>query len=279
MRPLSDQTLSQVSRLVAEILLPFFLFYTASQTATLESLRVAPLLVAMGVLVSILNFGLGGIVRRPFKVGNEQKSAFRFSVLLSNTAFVGFPVCSALFGPTGLLYAVLYDIGLALVTVTLGLWDLAGGRRTDWKFLVLNPLILGTAAGCVWALLGLELPEWVAQPFSALGAATLPLALLVGGARLGSVRSPSIQWRWQLGGLTLTRLIISPLVVASFLAVLSWDSTAADVVIIQNSTPTGLFAAIFVGTYGGDAQFAASATLWSTLAAAVTIPCIVFLLL
>lgn len=277
LRPLGEQTLAQLSWLVVQVLLPFYLFYSTATTG-LETLKASPLLVAAGVVVPLYNYLLATIALKPSNVAREQTSAFRFSVMLANTAFIGFPVCAALFGSTGLIYGVMYDFGTTLVMLTFGIYELNGGRVDNWRPLIFNPLIGGVLAGLLWSLAGWGLPAWLSAPLSELGKTTLPMALLVGGAQIGNIHSSGLRWWRQIGGLTITRLIVCPLILWGVFALIGWQDLQANIVIIMAAMPVGLTSAIFAKNYGADAEFAALATFWSTLAVTVTLPAVVFLL-
>lgn len=277
LRPLSEQTLTQLSWLVVEVLLPFYLFYTTA-TTRLETLRAAPLLVVLGVVVPLYNYLLATFALRPSDVTTGQRSAFRFAVMIANTAFIGFPVCAALFGPTGLIYGVMYDFGTTLVMMTFGIHELNGGRFDNWRPLVFNPLIGGVIAGLLWSFTGWSLPDWFSAPLSEVGKTTLPMALLVGGAQIGNIRSSGLRWWRQIVGLTITRLILCPLILWGIFALIGWHDLRASIVIIMAAMPVGLTSAIFAKNYGADAEFAAMATFWSTLAVTATLPVILFLL-
>ena len=277
-RPLGEETLTQLSALLVKVLLPSYLFFTTATGTTLETLSASPVLIGVGVGISLLNYLLATIALKPFGVAEAQRSAFRFSAMLANTGFLGLTVCGTLFGPPGLVYAVLYDFGSTLVALTLGVWELNGGRLDDWRPLFANPLIWGVLAGLFWAVMGWPFPGWLAAPFEELGNTTLPLALLVCGAQVGSIRSQESTGLRQITGLTLTRLVVVPLIVGLSLVAIGWRVTAAQVIIVQAAMPAGIVTSIMAKTHGADAEFAASATLWSTLASMVTLPLVAFLL-
>lgn len=279
LRPLNDSTLTQLSGLVVDILLPFYLFYTTATGVTSESLATAPALIAMGILVPLLSYPLASLALKPAGVETGQRQAFRFSAVTANTAFLGFPVCQALFGSLGLVYAVLYDFGTTIIVFTFGVWTLNGGRLEQWRSLIFNPLILGVLAGLAWAFSGWPFPGWLAPPFQALGGATLPLALLVGGAQIGNLNAAGRMWRQQLTGLSLVRLVVAPLLVGLALVALKWEGLLAGVIFIQAAMPAGLMVSMMAETYGADARFAAAATLWTTIAAVVTLPLAALLVL
>jgi len=278
-RLLGEQTLMQLSAMVVNILLPCYLFFTTATGSTTESISVAPLLIAMGVVVPLCSYLLASLALKPSRVTEEQRSAFRFSILVANTAFLGIPICEILFGPLGAVYAVLYDFGATLITLTLGVWELSGGRFSNWRPLLFNPLIWSVVAGMLWAFGGWPVPEWLVAPFETLGDATLPLALIVGGALVGDIRSQALAWRQQLAGLTLIRLVATPLIVSMILLGIGQPALSTSVIIIQAAMPVGLTPSIMAKAYGADAQFAASATLWSTLASMLTLPVVAFLLI
>jgi predicted permease len=308
LRPLAEQTLDQMSGLVVKVVLPIFTFYVTATNTTPETLAIAPALVWMGVLVAFLNFGLATLAFKPAGVAAGQQRTFRFASIVPNTAFLGFPICLTLFGPLGLFYAVVHDFGSMLISLTFGIWDLSGGRTPnpangegdyrpansekdygpansmrDYRpahslrdlrlhSLVLNPLIWSVVAGAAWATLELPMPDWGRAPIKALGDATLPMALLVAGAILGTPGSQVSNWRRQLAGLAALRLIVSPLIVAIAITALGWHVVMGKVIIMQAAMPAGLSISIMAKTYGSDARFGASATLWSTVASLVTLP-------
>ena len=123
------------------------------------------------------------------------------------------------------------------------------------------------------------MPEWGRAPIKALGDATLPMALLIAGAMLGTPGSQVSNWRRQLAGLAALRLIVSPLIVAIAITALGWHDVMGKVIIMQAAMPAGLSISIMAKTYGSDARFGASATLWSTVASLVTLPAAALLIL
>lgn len=275
---MGTQGLEDLSRLVANVLLPIYLFYATATTVTRGSLKAAPLLIVTGVVVALLNFALatGGIWL--FRVNCAQRPAFRFSALVANTSFFGFPICAMLFGSVGVVYAVMYDFGLTLVVLTLGIWDLSGRERTNIRAVVLNPLSWGVLLGLGWGLLEQGFPQWITQPLSTLGNATLPMALLVGGAYLGSIPTREPRKTRQLSGLVFTRLVLSPLAVGALVTLMGWTGAPAGIIVLQSAMPVGITTTLYASAYGADAEFTATATLWSTTAAVVSLPCVTLLL-
>ena len=276
--PLNDITLSQLAQLVVRVMMPIYLFYTTAAQTELEAVRLAPVLIGLGILVTVGNFILGTLALKPLQVPEEQRPAFRFSMMWTNTLFLAAPICGYLFGPEGLVYAVLFDFGSSLVTLTLGIWTLHGGKFSYWQSLVFNPLIWSVIAGLAWASFNWSFPTWMAEPFELLGSATLPLALLVGGATIGGIRTAASASTRPLAGLTLARLGVAPFLVWMVIALAGWRGTIASVTIIEASMPVGLTASIIAQAYRADARFVASATLVSTVVSIFTAPLLAILI-
>jgi predicted permease len=75
----------------------------------------------------------------------------------------------------------------------------------------------------------------------------------------------------------MTRLVVAPFLVAGVFLMIGWRHLIANVVVVEAAMPVGITASVMAKAYGADAEFAASATLWTTLGAAVTSPLAVFL--
>jgi len=278
-RSLGQETLGQLAGLVVNVLLPIYLFYATATSTSPAELAVAPSLILLGVALPLLSLLLALALAPLARVQPEEQSAFRFSAMVGNTAFLGIPVCAGLFGTVGALYAVLLDFGTTLIILTVGIWVLSGSRSANLGKLLRNPLILGVVAGLLWALTGWEFPEWFAQPCATLGSATLPLALLVSGIQLGSIRSSlGGQWR-QVTGVVAIRLLLAPLIMAAGLYLTGAGGVFAGVVLVEYAMPVGLLVAVMARSYGADADLSAATILWSTLALIVVLPALVLLFL
>lgn len=272
--PFDEGSLSQLSWLEVQVLLPAFLFFTTATQLDLKAMAMAPLMVLLGIVITIGNFFLGWLAQRPLRVDQAQRSAFRFSMMWMNTLFLGAPICGMLFGAKGLVYAALFDFGATLVNFILGVWVLRDGKTLSWRVVAFNPLLLSVAIGLTWAYTRLSFPGILTRPFELLGSITLPLALLVGGMMIGSMRAIAPAPGRPLVGLALLRLLFAPLLVAIVFVWSGLKGAFVSTVVIETAMPVGLVAPLLVRTYGGDFRFTAAATFYTTLAAVVTAPLI-----
>lgn len=276
---MGEKTLSDLSALVIDVLLPFYMFYTTSQNASLEALGQAPIVLLAGIFVPFISALVAPILYKPLRVPENRQSVFSFCIMYANTAFLGIPVCESLFGPTGAFYAVIYDFGLTIVGFSLGIWLLSGGKTNNWKNLLLNPLLISVIAGLIVALFGIEFPLWLSKPFSAVGQATLPVALLVAGAQIGNISFQKSSISRDLIGIAGLRLAIIPLLMLAIFSLGGSIDIPEGVIILEAAMPLAVSSTIMVTRYQGDAQFAATGTLITTVLSMLTLPLMTGLIL
>ncbi len=105
-----------------------------------------------------------------------------------NSNNIGLPVAAYVIGQPALVAPVLLFQLLVLAPIALTVLDLATSGALSWRRVltqpVRNPLIIASVLGLVAALLGIDLPEPVMEPFRLLGAAAVPIVLFVFGLSL-----------------------------------------------------------------------------------------------
>jgi len=275
---MGEETLTDLSKLVIDILLPFYLFYTTASNASIDALVKAPKLLVAGLVVPAISLLIAPVVYKPLRLPEKRKIIFSFSVLLANTAFLGIPICEALFGPSGAFYAVIYDFGLTIIAFTFGIWLLSGGKFGDWRSMLFNPLLISVVMGLIVSTTPFEFPLWLMSPLSTIGQATLPIALLVAGAQIGSLRFRKSPWQPDLLAVIVLRLVMIPALVLGVLILTRSLDQVSSVIIMEAAMPVAVSTSILAKRYQADAQFAASATLFSTLLSIITLPLLAWLI-
>ena len=271
---LSDRGTSEIGNLVLRVTLPVLLFVAGTRSDLLTLARAGPLVVLAGVLVPLVGYGIGALTARLFKLPAGQASIVRVNASLSNTAFVGIPVCTALWGAQGALLAALFDQGLNLPLFTLAPLEYGrASQKATWRWLVMSPMIWGLVLGVLWNLSGLGFPPWIAAPLGAVGDITLPLSLiLIGALAVPSGLKAGIK---PLAAFLLSRLVFVPLIVWILTLAIGFRGVAAWVTVIQSAMPASVTATVMAKEYGADSELAATGALYSVVLSLLTIPLIV----
>lgn len=201
------------------------------------------------------------------------------SASFGNSVQLGIPMAAALFGEAGLAVHVALVSLHALILLTLPTVlvevDLAraapGSRRimatlrTTVRNTVVHPVVLPVLAGLAWNLAGFGLHPVADQTLAGLGAAVVPVCLVLIGISLAyeGARAP---WRGVLQ-LALAKLVVLPALV---LAVARWgfglDGIALAAVVMMAALPTGNNALLFAQRYRVRVDEATTAIVVSTFA-------------
>ncbi len=213
-----------------------------------------------------------------------QASVRAITAVYGNAVQVGIPLAAALFGESGLgLHLTLVSLhGLVLLTLLTALveHDLARTHdgvammqtlRTAVRNTVVHPVVLPLVAGLVCNAIGLRLPQLIDELLLVLGAAVVPVCLVLIGLSLEhyGLRGPS---RGAIG-LSLLKLVVMPALV---LVTAHWafglTGQALAVVVLMAAMPVGSNALIFAQRYRTGEAEATAAIVVSTLAFAATAP-------
>ncbi len=263
-RPVWDS----VERLVYFLLFPALLF-TAIVRNPLALGTALPLaaralaVVGFGVLLAFLLRAVPGVDARLHASGAQ--TAFRFN------SYVALALAERLAGGPGLAWmALLVSVCVPVCNVA-AVWPLARqGGHGFARELLRNPLILATASGLLFNLLGLRLPELAATTLTRIGAAALPLGLMAVGAglQLGALREGP---RLAAALLTIKHLLMPALALA---LVLLWPLPPAQqaIVVAFAALPTASSAYVLAVRMGGHGGFTAGLVTVSTLIGMAALP-------
>lgn len=211
----------------------------------------------------------------PARYGPAFQGVVRFST------YVGLAVTTGLTGTAGLGQAAVYlAIAVPFVNVLsiMALSNSSGPRA--WpamaKSIVANPLILACALGIVLALAGTGLPWGIDGFLELMARASLPLGLLCVGAAL---RPEALRQDMAplvvIGALRLLAMPVLALLVGQAFRL---DGTEALVLVVFSAIPVAPTAYVLTRQLGGDGTLMAGLVTAQTLAAAATIPLMLWLL-
>ena len=230
------------------------------------------LIVAMAIL-SILSVTLVGWgLARLCGFDRKLESAFLLGVALINAGNYGLPLCEFAFGKAGLQRAVIFYVVTAVVANTLGVYLASRGaasvRRSLLNMLTV-PLPYATALGIIFNVGHVALPLPVDRAITLLSQATVPCMLVLLGLQLSRTSA-----KGRLGPIalvTVTRLVIAPLIAFPLAALLGLSGVTRQVSIVEASMPTAVMSGVLATEFGGDAEFATATVLVSTLASIITL--------
>ncbi|MGE5508663.1 MAG: AEC family transporter [Chitinophagales bacterium] len=189
-RLLDETILPGLSNFVYQLFLPTVIFYSALRGARLLEWR-SMVLPALSLSVTAISLEASLLYQR-WRFGRRESASVAVAGAFGNTAFLGIPLCAALFGAAGGAQAALCDFGNTLVTFTLGAHLLArrnqgGGAPRGWWRAAANRNTLALAMGLLAGRLPVVPPEWLVAPVAGVAGAALPVAMIVVGATIAGL--------------------------------------------------------------------------------------------
>jgi hypothetical protein len=241
------------------------------------------LIAIVAVFVMFLVGGvLGWIGAKALRLKDRDFSVGWLSVFFMNNVFIGYPLVEAVFGSDALFCASLSTIPFNVFIFTVGVAFLQGGPGKGKIHLreIISPPMIATFLAIVIFLTQVPVPELVVDTLSSLGAATVPVSMLIIGTSLSQVPLKDAFTDWRAYAISLVRLILCPVVSWLVLGLfLPQGSMVLGVFVLIAACPSAAMITILSVRFGVDETLATRVNFISTILSAVTLPIMASLLL
>lgn len=252
-----------------------------------ESLvEAAPMLLSvfLGIMANLL---LAAVVLPLLKLPRKQKGVFLAMCFLSNTLFIGLPVCQQLFGDVCVPYVMIYYLVNTTLLQVIGVTLISffgqgeGHKSTVSGFLksfFTKPPVLAVIVAIVMVLLDLPLPATAERFMGYLANSVSPLALVYCGYVVYEIGLKNLRLMRGLPTMLVIRLIAAPAICLFFCHSFGIDGLARGVFTVEAALPVVSQTPVMAGAYGADDRYAAIGATLSTLGCVVTIPVLMLVL-
>jgi len=240
---LSPEADTSLLRVVVNLLYPCLILHTVLAKAAVMSTAniVQPpiagfVTVAFGFIASYATAPLFGIV------DSRQRRTFAFTTGIYNYGYIALPVVQSLFGPGAATILFIHNVGVEAALWTVGIMMLAGtSPRHAWKH-IFTPPVVAIAAALTLYFCGASrwMPEFILSAIQVLGAAAIPLGLVITGATFADQARglPNRSDAMLIFGGCFLRLGLLPL---SLLALARWLPASLElrqVIMVQAAMPS-----------------------------------------
>ncbi|MBR3764731.1 MAG: AEC family transporter [Clostridia bacterium] len=281
---LEEKVRLSLNKLCFKVFLPIYLFcniYSIKDISQAFDLR----LILFGCLGLVAAFVVLMLTIPRIERENSRRGVMIQAMFRSNFALFGLPLaetlCTAEFiGPTSLLLGVTVPIFNILAVIALETFR--GGKPSVKKMLrgiATNPLIIASLLGIVFYCLktyaGFRFPDSVyTGTMVKLGNVATPLSLVALGSQF--VFSSVKNFRFQLFLTVLVRLVILPLTMVAIAVALGLRNEFLVPILIMYGAPTAVSSYPMAQQMGGDSDLAASAVVFTSGFAILTIFLFIF---
>ncbi len=268
-KPDQNQHTGILSFLLVNLFLPCKVFDTFSKNFTVSYIteNTNTVFISMAFLFGII--GISKISAHFLSKKEYEQKVYRYSLTLSNYAYMAYALCEWIFGEQGLTDLILFCIPFAIYTYTFG-YAMLTGNGASVKRLV-NPMTVAILLGMVVGLLGFELPEVFTKVLSSSSACVAPISMLLTGMTLSAFPIKSLVNDIKVYILTFIRLLGLPLIVFGVCKIFSLDSVIVPATLMA-CMPCGLNSIVFPKLIGEDCSSGAKLVTLSHLFSIATIP-------
>jgi len=253
----------QATRLVFNVAMPVMLFMALARSEFTTALDIRMTLVGLTGTAIVIGLALFASHR----YSPEVRGVFVQGAYRGNLNVVSVALALAAYGESVLPVMAVY---LAFVTTLYNIaavWLLNAGGAL--RRIATNPIILGIAAGSVFSLSGLELPQIAATTGGYIANMTLPLALLCIGA---SMEWRSLKSSAELVGIaTIIKLVVSPCLLLALAVMAGVHEDRLGILFLLSASPTASASYIMARQMTTHGTLAASIVASTTAFAAITI--------
>ena len=252
-----------------------------------DSLAEAALAVVSAMTSVVAALVLSALVGKLLKLPRKRWGVFVMMGGLSNSLFIGLPVCTQLFGDACTPQVMLYYLSNTVFLQSVGIMLMvhAGGqegKKTSpgqfFKSLFTKPPVLAILLSVVMLLLGLQLPQPVMKFGQYIGNSVTPMALTYCGFILYEVGLKNLRPLPGIPTAMVLRLAVAPLLCLVFLDLFGITGLTRSVFLVEAALPVVSQTPVMAGAYGADEQYAATGACLSTLGSFITIPILMLLI-
>ncbi len=274
-----------LSRFLLSLAVPCMSIYGLRNNLTRELLADSLGLLAVPYISIVLNFALSWLLARLLKLPKKRRGVFMVMCSLSNSMFVGYAMCTQLFGEVCVPYVMFFWFASTCFTQTVAMWLIRRSGEAEgehsWKqslAFLRSPTVLGVFTGIVIVLLDVRLPEFLMSYLKYMNNVVSPLALILTGYIIYEMGWDKLKLDRDLAVAMVFRFLLGPAIFVVFCGVFGIEGLARSTFIVQASMPVVTQTVVAAAQFGADEQFAARGAAVSTILSFVVIPVLMLLL-
>ncbi|MBP3041612.1 AEC family transporter [Bacillaceae bacterium Marseille-Q3522] len=298
---LGETAAKTLSKVILQVALPALAYTAFMQDIDAETLQQSNSILIWGIVIYIILI----IVSKPMymKYAGDKQDVLRILTIFGSTTFFGIPIIGAVYGPEGVIYASVFNIGYRIFLYSYAYIKMSGLKMEmkNIKQMFLNPIVIATFAGLLVWMFQDYLPQvtvtlkdgttasyaflridqtalWLFRPMDYLAKLCSPLAWLAIGATLAEISLGESFKNKDVWYYTLSKIIIVPVIniicviLLNLTGLLSFGAVSLAVIVIMMATPPATVAAAYSISFDKEALLTSNCSLLSTIVAVIAMP-------
>lgn len=275
---LSEKDIDPLNKIVMYILMPCMIF-SALYSADMSLLPTLGILPFVILTASIGSGVISYIVLKRLHYDDKKIWSVLVTVMIANTAFMGYPVNLGVYGHPGFLRAIFCDLATTCMFLLLSfvlVLKFGGTVKRAFREILLFPPLWVVVLGISFNLLNIPIGPVLDKTVNYLADGAIPLIMISLGLSI------------ELGGLarskamviftSIVKLGVFPLIALIVVSLLGLTGLQHDVGIIEAAMPSGMLSLLLAITYKLDYELTSDCILINTVISLITLPIIMTLL-
>ena len=275
---LSEKDIDPLNKIVMYILMPCMIF-SALYSADMSLLPTLGILPFVILTASIGSGVISYIVLKRLHYDDKKIWSVLETVMIANTAFMGYPVNLGVYGHPGFLRAIFCDLATTCMFLLLSfvlVLKFGGTVKRAFREILLFPPLWAVVLGISFNLLNIPIGPVLDKTVNYLADGAIPLIMISLGLSI------------ELGGLarskamviftSIVKLGVFPLIALIVVSLLGLTGLQHDVGIIEAAMPSGMLSLLLAITYKLDYELTSDCILINTVISLITLPIIMTLL-
>ena len=275
---LAEKDIGPLNKVVMYILMPCMIFHALyyADLSLISKLGILPIIILAS---SLITGAVSYIILKQFNFDDVKLWSVLVTVMIANTAFMGYPVNLGIYGQEGFLRAIFCDIATLCIFLILSfilILKFGGTAKTAVRKITFFPPLWAVILGLSFNFLNIPIGPVLDNTINYLGQGAIPLIMLALGLSIdfsGLSRSKSM-----IVFTSIFKLMFFPFVAFLFVSFLGLSDLQYNVTIIEAAMPSGMLSLLLSISYKLDYQLTSDCILINTVISLITLPIILMIL-
>jgi len=275
---LSEKDIDPFNKIVMYILMPCMIFHAiyAADLNSISNMGILPLIILGS---SLATGAVSFIILKQFKLDDKTLWSVLVTVMIANTAFMGYPVNLGIYGQDGFLRAIFCDIATLCTFLLLSfllILKFGGTVKTAVKKIAFFPPLWAVILGLILNFINVPIGPVLDSTINYLGQGAIPLIMVTLGLSIDF--SALKRSRAMIAFTSIMKLAFFPFIaflLATYLGLVNLEHTVS---IIEAAMPSGMMSLLLAITYKLDYELTSDCILINTVISLITLPIIIMIL-
>lgn len=275
---LSEKDIDPFNKIVMYILMPCMIFHAifTADISLIPKLGILPFIILASSFATVI---ISYFILKQLKLDDKKLWSVLVTVMIANTAFMGYPVTLGIYGQAGFLRAIFCDMATLCIFLLLSfvlILKFGGTIKTAFKKIALFPPVWAVVLGLCFNWLNIPIGSVLDNTVNYLGQGAIPLIMVTLGLSIdfsALARSKSM-----IVFTSIMKLAFFPIVAFLIVNYLGLVDLQYQVSIVEAAMPSGMMSLLLSITYKLDYELTSDCILINTVISLITLPAIIMLI-